>query len=194
MNFTYLGLMMIFNYIRVSTVEQNTERQLKNIACDRIYEEKISGKDTNRPQLQAMLSNIRSGDVINIHEMSRLARNTRDLLNLVEEITSKGATVVFHKENLVFKGNEKQDPYQKMMMTMLGAVAELERSILLERQREGIAIAKAKGKYKGGKNKLTEEQIAELNMLHTQGMPIVRIAKQFKITRPTVYGYLRNEK
>lgn len=186
--------MMIFNYIRVSTVEQNTERQLKNIACDRIYEEKISGKDTNRPQLQAMLSNIRSGDVINIHEMSRLARNTRDLLNLVEEITSKGATVVFHKENLVFKGNEKQDPYQKMMMTMLGAVAELERSILLERQREGIAIAKAKGKYKGGKNKLTEEQIAELNMLHTQGMPIVRIAKQFKITRPTVYGYLRNEK
>ena len=185
---------MIFNYIRVSTVEQNTERQLKDIACDRIYEEKISGKDTNRPQLQAMLSNIRSGDIINIHEMSRLARNTRDLLNLVEEITSKGATVVFHKENLTFKGNEKQDPYQKMMMTMLGAVAELERSILLERQREGIAIAKAKGKYKGGKNKLTEEQIAELNTLHTQGMPIVRIAKQFKITRPTVYSYLRNEK
>ena len=142
---------MIFNYIRVSTVEQNTERQLKDIACDRIYEEKISGKDTNRPQLQAMLSNIRSEDIINIHEMSRLARNTRDLLNLVEEITSKGATVVFHKENLTFKGNEKQDPYQKMMMTMLGAVAELERSILLERQREGIAVAKSKGKYKGGK-------------------------------------------
>ena len=144
---------MIFNYIRVSTIEQNTERQLRDVVCDRIYEEKISGKDTNRPQLQAMLSNIRSGDIINIHEMSRLARNTRDLLNLVEEITSKGATIIFHKENLTFKGDEKQDPYQKMMMTMLGAVAELERSILLERQREGIAIAKSKGKYKGGKNK-----------------------------------------
>lgn len=185
--------MMIFNYIRVSTVEQNTERQLKDIACDRIYEEKISGKDTNRPQLQAMLSNIRSGDIINIHEMSRLARNTRDLLNLVEEITSKGATIVFHKENLTFKGNEKQDPYQKMMMIMLGAVAELERSILLERQREGIAVAKAKGKYKGGKNKLTDKQVAELNTHHKQGMPIARIAKHFKISRPTVYSYLRNE-
>ena len=142
---------MIFNYIRVSTVEQNTERQLRDVVCDRVYEEKISGKDTNRPQLQAMLSNIRSGDIINIHEMSRLARNTRDLLNLVEDITSKGATIVFHKENLTFKGDGKQDPYQKMMMTMLGAVAELERAILLERQREGIAVAKMNGKYKGGK-------------------------------------------
>ena len=94
---------MIFNYIRVSTIEQNTERQLRDVVCDRVYEEKVSGKDTNRPQLQAMLSNIRAGDIINIHEMSRLARNTRDLLNLVEEITSKGATIVFHKENLTFK-------------------------------------------------------------------------------------------
>ncbi len=184
---------MIFNYIRVSTVEQNTERQLRDVVCDRVYEEKVSGKDTNRPQLQTMLSNIRSGDIINIHEMSRLARNTRDLLNLVEDITSKGATIIFHKENMTFKGDGKQDPYQKMMMTMLGAVAELERSILLERQREGIAIAKAKGKYKGGKNKLTDEQVYKLNTLHKQGMPIARIARQFKITRPTVYSYLKNE-
>ena len=156
---------MIFNYIRVSTVEQNTERQLRDVVCDRVYEEKVSGKDTNRPQLQAMLSNIRSGDIINIHEMSRLARNTRDLLNLVEDITSKGATIIFHKENLTFKGDEKQDPYQKMM----------------------------NGKYKGGKNKLSDEQVAELNALHKQGLPIARIAKQFKITRPTVYSYLKNE-
>ena len=184
---------MIFNYIRVSTIEQNTERQLRDVVCDRLYEEKISGKDTNRPQLQAMLSNIRSGDIINIHEMSRLARNTRDLLNLVEENTTKGATIVYHKENLTFKGSEKQDPYQKMMMTMLGAVAELERSILLERQREGIAVAKLHNKYKGGQPKLTAEQVAELNTLRKQGMPIARIAKQFKITRPTVYSYLRNE-
>ena len=186
-------LLLLLVSLRVSTIEQNTERQLRDVVCDRVYEEKISGKNTNRPQLQAMLSNIRSGDIINIHEMSRLARNTRDLLNLVEEITSKGATIVFHKENLTFKGNEKQDPYQKMMMTMLGAVAELERSILLERQREGIALAKLHNKYKGGKNKLTTEQVAELNTLRKQGMPIARIAKQFKITRPTVYSYLRNE-
>lgn len=184
---------MIFNYIRVSTIEQNTERQLRDVVCDRVYEEKISGKDTNRPQLQAMLSNIRSGDIINIHEMSRLARNTRDLLNLVEEITSKGATVVFHKENLTFKGNEKQDPYQKMMMTMLGAVAELERNLILERQREGIALAKLHNKYKGGQPKLTAEQITELTTLYKQGMPIAHIAKHFKISRPTVYSYLRND-
>ena len=183
---------MIFNYKRVSTTDQNTERQLLDIACDREYVEKISGKDTNRPELQAMLLNIRAGDVVNVHSMDRLARNTKDLLNLVEHITDQGAKVVFHKENLTF-APDKQDPYQKMMMTMLGAVAELERSILLERQREGIAVAKAKGKYKGSKNKLTEEQVAELNTLHKQGMPIARIAKHFKITRPTVYSYLKNE-
>ena len=132
---------MIFNYIRVSTTDQNTERQLLDIPCDRAYIEKISGKNTDRPELQAMLLNIRSGDILNIHEMSRLARNTRDLLNLVEEITAKGATIIFHKENLTFKGDGKQDPYQKMMMTMLGAVAELERNLILERQREEIGRA-----------------------------------------------------
>lgn len=183
---------MIFNYIRVSTIEQNTERQLRDVVCDRVYEEKVSGKDTNRPQLQAMLSNIRSGDVINIHEMSRLARNTRDLLNLVEEITSKGATIVFHKENLTFKGDGKQDPYQKMMMTMLGAVAELERNLILERQREGIALAKLHGKYKGGQPKLTAQQIEEIKALINNRTPITQIAKQYGVSRRTVYNYLNN--
>lgn len=104
---------MIFNYKRVSTTDQNTDRQLLNISCDREYIEKVSGKDTNRPQLQAMLSNIRDGDIINVHSMDRLARNTKDLLNLVDNITNKGAKIVFHKENLTFKGDGKQDPYQK---------------------------------------------------------------------------------
>lgn len=143
--------MMIFNYIRVSTTDQNTERQLRDVVCDRVYEEKISGKDTNRPQLQAMLSNIRSGDIINIHEMSRLARNTRDLLNIVEEITTKGATIVFHKENLTFKGSEKQDPYQRMMMTMLGAVAELERSICWNASVKVLLLPKQRGNIKAVK-------------------------------------------
>ena len=182
--------MMIFNYIRVSTTDQNTERQLRDVVCDRVYEEKISGKDTNRPQLQAMLSNIRSGDIINIHEMSRLARNTRDLLNLVEEITAKGATIIFHKENLTFKGDGKQDPYQKMMMTMLGAVAELERNLILERQREGIALAKLHGKYKGGQPKLTAQQVEEIKTLVNNRTPITQIARQYNISRRTVYNYL----
>lgn len=96
--------------------------------------------------------------------MDRLARNTKDLLNLVEHITDQGAKVVFHKENLTF-APDKQDPYQKMMMTMLGAVAELERNLILERQREGIALAKLHGKYKGGQHKLTNEQAEEIKAL-----------------------------
>lgn len=181
---------MIFNYIRVSTTDQNTERQLLDIPCDRAYIEKISGKNTDRPELQAMLLNIRSGDILNIHEMSRLARNTRDLLNLVEEITAKGATIIFHKENLTFKGDGKQDPYQKMMMTMLGAVAELERNLILERQREGIALAKLHGKYKGGQPKLTAQQVEEIKALINNRTPITQIARQYNISRRTVYNYL----
>ena len=91
---------MIFNYIRVSTTLQNTDRQLLNIPCDREYEDKLSGKDTNRPQLQAMLDNLRSGDVINVHSMDRLARNVQDLLKLIDTILQKGASITFHKENM----------------------------------------------------------------------------------------------
>ena len=181
---------MIFNYIRVSTTDQNTERQLLDIPCDRAYIEKISGKNTDRPELLGILLNIRSGDILNIHEMSRLARNTRDLLNLVEEITAKGATIIFHKENLTFKGDGKQDPYQKMMMTMLGAVAELERNLILERQREGIALAKLHGKYKGGQPKLTAHQVEEIKTLVNNRTPITQIARQYNISRRTVYNYL----
>lgn len=181
---------MIFNYKRVSTIDQSTERQLLGINADREYIEKVSGKNMDRPQLQAMLLNIRAGDIINVHSMDRLARNTKDLLNIVEEITTKGAKVIFHKENLTF-ASDKQDPYQKMMMTMLGAVAELERNLILERQREGIAIAKAKGKYKGKQNKLSQEQIAEIQKLYAQRINISTIAKQFQVCRNTVYNVIK---
>lgn len=183
---------MIFNYKRVSTVVQNTERQLAGVVCDREYEDKLSGKNTDRPELQAMMSNLRQGDIVNVHSMDRLARNTRDLLNLVEEINKLGATVIFHKENLTFSP-DKKDPYQQLMMTMLGAVAQLERELINQRVREGVAIAKAKGKYKGGKNKLSDAQVVELNKLADQGLPIAQIARQFNITRPTVYGYLKKQ-
>lgn len=180
---------MIFNYKRVSTISQNTERQLLNIPCDREYEDKISGKDRNRPQLEMMMGNLRSGDVVNVHSMDRLARNTRDLLNLVEEINNKGCTINFIKENLTFSPNKK-DPYQQLMMTMLGAVATLERELINQRVREGVALARAKGKYKGGKNKLSDAQVEELNEMHKQGIAIAKIARHFSITRPTVYSYI----
>ncbi len=127
-----------------------------------------------------------------MHSMDRLARNTRDLLNLVEEITSKGVTIKFHKENLTFESG-KNDPYQKLMMTMLGAVAELERSLILERQKEGIALAKMKGKYKGGKHKLSAEKVSELKELaQTEKISLSELARKYHISRPTLYSYLKN--
>lgn len=150
-------------------------------------------KDEQHP-MYIYLSSGNKGDIINVHSMDRLARNTKDLLNLVDNITNKGAKIVFHKENLTFKGDGKQDPYQKMMMTMLGAVAELERSILLERQREGIALAKARHKYKGGKNKLSAEQVEELkNMVEEKKLSLSAIARKLNISRPTLYSYLKKE-
>ncbi len=180
---------MIFNYKRVSTIIQSTERQLIDVPCDREYEDKLSGKNRERPQLEAMLSNLRSGDIVNVHSMDRLARNTRDLLNIVEEINNIGATIKFHKENLTFSP-DKKDPYQEMMMTMLAAVSSLERSLINDRVREGVALAKAKGKYKGGKNKLSDEQVKELNNLYKNGVAVAEIARKFEITRPTVYSYI----
>ena len=179
---------MDFGYKRVSTIDQSTERQLDGIKMDRVFEDKLSGKDRNRPQLELLLSILREGDTIHIHSMDRLARNTRDLLNLVEEINSKGCQVIFHTEHLTFEPN-KTDPYQVLMMTMLGAVAQLERSLILQRQKEGVAIAKSKGKYKGKKHKLSPEQVAELKEL-SKTTSITSLAKKFGITRPTCYAYL----
>ena len=183
---------MIFNYIRVSSALQNTDRQLVNVFCDREYKDKLSGKDINRPQLQAMLDNLRSGDIINVHSMDRLARNVQDLLKLIDIIINKGAVIKFHKENLTFEANKKTDAFQKLMLTLLGAVSEFEREIILERQREGIAIAKSKGKYKGGQKKLSEEQIKEIKALvKEKRLPVTEIARQYKITRQTVYNLIK---
>ncbi len=181
---------MDFGYQRTSSTSQNIERQLVDVKLDRVFEEQLSGKDRNRPQLELLLSILREGDVVHIHSMDRLARNTRDLLNLVEEITGKGCKVIFHTEHLTFEPN-KNDPYQQLMMTMLAAVAQLERSLILQRQKEGIAIAKQKGKYKGGKNKLSPEQVLELKEL-SKTKSITSLAKKFGITRPTCYAYLNN--
>lgn len=184
---------MIFNYVRVSTTLQNIDRQLLDVSCDREYIDKLSGKDTNRPQLQAMLDNIRTGDVINCHSMDRLARNVRDLLDLIEKITSKGGEVKFLKENLTFSNSKKSDAFQNLMLVMLGAISEFERNLILERQREGIAIAKLKGKYKGGKNKLSKDQTLELrHLVASKQLSVSKIADKFNISRQSVYNYLQN--
>lgn len=138
-------------YIRVSTTEQNTIRQeilMKELGVDEIYIDKVSGKNTNRPQLKAMLEYVRKGDTVIVSEISRFARNTKDLLELVEMLTEKGVEFVSKKEAI-----DTTTPTGKFMLTIFGAVAELEREYILQRQREGIAAAKSMGKYTGRKAK-----------------------------------------
>lgn len=178
---------MRFGYQRVSTIDQNTERQLDGVAVDRMYTDKASGKDANRPELERLLDNVRDGDTIVVHSMDRLARNLEDLRRVVRELTAKGVAVEFHKENLKFTGEDS--PMNTLLLSMLAAVAEFERSMILERQREGIAIAKAKGKYKGRKAVLSDEQAAELKAMRQAGESVTAIAKHFRISRQTVYNY-----
>lgn len=134
-------------YIRVSSVDQNTDRQLDGMALDKRFTEKVSGSTTDRPQLQAMLEYVREGDTIVVHSIDRLARSLADLLRLVEDLTKRGIHVCFNKEQLEFTGED--NPTQHLMLSMMGAVAQFERSMIKERQREGIAKAKEKGVYKG---------------------------------------------
>ena len=134
-------------YVRVSTADQNVERQLDGIELDRIFTDRARGKDTKRPNLQAALEYLRDGDVLFIHSMDRLARNTEDLLRTVRELNERGVAVTFVKETLTFSG--QHDAIAELMMTVLAGIAKFERALILERQREGIALAKAKGVYKG---------------------------------------------
>jgi DNA invertase Pin-like site-specific DNA recombinase len=148
-------------YKRVSTVDQNTTRQLEGVAVDEVFEDKASGKSTaQRPALEAMFKHVRKGDVVLCHSMDRMARNLDDLRRIVLGLTSRGVRVEFTKEGLSFTGEDSAP--SKLLLPVMGAFAEFERSLILERQREGIAIAKAAGKYKGRKLTLTSEAAAEL--------------------------------
>lgn len=178
-------------YIRVSTVDQNTDRQLANlnVKLDRSFVEKASAKSTERPQLQEMLAFIREGDHLYIHSMDRLARNLADLLNLVTQITTKGVTIHFVKESLTFSPKEA-NPMSKLMLSMMGAFAEFERALILERQREGIAQAKARGAYKGRKP-ISSDQIEEAREMIATGKAKTIICKELGIGRTTLYKYLK---
>jgi len=179
-------------YIRVSSIDQNTERQLEGVKLDKVFTDRASGKDTNRPNLKAAMEWVRGGDVLIVHSMDRLARNVEDMLRIVRELTGKGVSVRFVKENMTFD-NESSDPRTMLMFTMLSAFSQFERSLIKERQREGIAIAKAKGVYKGKAPKLSPEQAANLRHLVLQGVPKAQVARKFKISRDTVYEYLKQE-
>jgi len=182
---------MIFNYIRVSTVQQNTDRQLLDVPCDRVYEEKVSAKNADRPQLQAMLSNLRAGDHVNVHELSRLARNTKDLLVIVEQILEAGASIQFHKENLRFESGKTADPFQKLMLSILASISTFERDLMLERQKEGIALAKAAGKYKGRKSQFEDSKIVEIrSKFEMSSVNKSALAREYGISRQHLYGLM----
>lgn len=178
-------------YIRVSTLDQSTQRQLEGIPLDRVFTDKASGKDTNRPQLQAALNHLRGGDTLVVHSMDRLARNVEDMLRLVRELNNKGVSVEFVKENMEFTAG-KDDPRSALMFTMLSAFAQFERALIKERQREGIALAKAKGTvYKGRKRALDPEQVKELRQQVEAGANRSKLAKELGISRETLYQYIR---
>lgn len=177
-------------YIRVSTLDQNTSRQLDGIKLDREpYTDFCSGKDTKRPQLEAMLANVRSGDCIHVHSIDRLARSLVDLRNLITELNSKGVSVVFHKNNLTFSAGAANSPTSNLMLNMLGAVAEFEREMILERQREGIAKAKELGKYKG--RPVDIDRRAVITDLHASGTSKAEIARQTNMSYRQVLRILK---
>ena len=174
-------------YIRVSSIDQNTARQLDGIMLDKIFTDTCSGKDTHRPGLVACLDYLREGDVLHIHSIDRLARNLQDLLHLIESLNARAVAVVFHKEGLTFSG--KEDPFQKLQLQIIGAVAQFERSLIRERQAQGIALAKKRGVYKGRKP-TSSALIAKARILIEEGVPKTTVAQRLKISRKTLYKYL----
>jgi DNA invertase Pin-like site-specific DNA recombinase len=174
-------------YIRVSSLDQNEVRQLDAIELNKIFTDKASGKDTKRPQLQACLDYLRDGDVLVVHSMDRLARNLDDLRRIVAELTHRGVQVQFMKEQLIFNGEDSA--MSRLLLSVMGAFAEFERALLRERQREGIAIAKRKGVYKGRKPSLTPERVQELRARVASGEKKAVLAREFGISRETLYQY-----
>lgn len=178
-------------YIRVSTFDQNSEQQLEHSKVDKTFTDKASGKDTKHPALEALLDFVREGDTIVVHSMDRLARNLVDLRYLVQKITQRGMHIEFVKENLTFTGEDS--PMANLLLSVIGAFAEFERSLIKERQMEGIALAKKRGAYKGRKAVLSKAQIAEIKIRVTNGDKKSHIARDFGISRETLYQYLRRE-
>ena len=180
-------------YVRVSSLEQHEARQIEALEkhnIDKWFTEKVSGKNTDRPQLKAMLDYVREGDTIYIHDFSRLARNTKDLLEIVELLESKGVALVSNKENV-----DSSTPSGKLMLTMIGAIAEFERQNLLERQREGIEIAKREGKFKGGQVKKIDDELFARHYAEYKLRKItkVELAKRLEISRPTLDKLLKDK-
>jgi DNA invertase Pin-like site-specific DNA recombinase len=183
----------IVGYARVSSADQNLARQLEQLKSentDKIFEDKASGATTKRPAFQQMMEYIREGDTIVVCSMDRLARNLTDLLNTTKELQAKGVSIRFIKESILLDASGNDVAMTKLLMSMLGAVAEFERSMIRERQREGIELAKKRGVYKGRKPTdvaIIEKAREQINL----GIPLAKVAREIGIARSTLYRRLQ---
>lgn len=175
-------------YIRVSTQAQSTDRQLDGVAVDHVFIDRVSGASKDRPQLQAMLKHMRTGDTIHCHSIDRLARSLPDLIQLVETITDQGAQLRFHKEGLSFGGDSS--PMQTLQLQLMGSIAEFERSLINERATEGRKLAQARGVKFGRRPTLTDADKKQIRDWRDAGKPIAWIARNLDTTRQTVYRAL----
>lgn len=176
-------------YIRVSSFDQNPERQLEQAEVSKVFTDKASGKDTERPALEELLAFVREGDTVVVHSMDRLARNLDDLRRLVQQLTQRGVRIEFVKECLTFTGEDS--PMANLLLSVMGAFAEFERELIRERQREGIALAKQRGAYRGRKKALSTEQVAALQSRASAGEQKAKLAREYGISRETLYQYLK---
>lgn len=176
-------------YIRVSTTDQNPDRQLENVKLDKKFIDYASAKSTNRPQLKMMLDFVREDDIVMVHSMDRFARNVKDLKELVETLVNKKVQVHFLKENLQFTG--ESSAASNLVLHMMGAFAEFEYAFIKERQREGIEIAKRKGRFRGKVMKLDDEKIEILKKELQTRKSKTKIAKELGISRFTLYRYIQ---
>lgn len=179
----------IIGYVRVSSYDQNPERQLEGVPLDKIFTDKTSGKDLKRPAFQELLDYVREGDTVMVHSLDRLARNLDHLRHVINVLTQKGVRIEFVKEKLVFTGEDS--PLSHLLLSVMGAFAEFERSLIKERQLEGIAIARQKGLYKGRRKALNEAQAKELRERVLRGEKKSILAQRFNISRETLYQYLK---
>ena len=175
-------------YVRVSSFEQNESRQLEGLELDRVFLDKASGKNIQRPQLEALMKFVREGDTVVCHSMDRLGRNLVDLRKTVGDLTSRKIGVRFIKENLTLTGDDS--PMATLLLNMMGSFAEFEVAWSRERQREGIELAKRDGVYKGRKRLLTPDRAAELTRRLGEGESKAALAREFKLDRTTVYRYI----
>lgn len=181
-------------YVRVSTIEQNVGRQLEGLIADKIFTDHKSGKNTDRPALQEALAYVREGDTLVCFSMDRLARNVQDLLRIVSDLNKKGVFVEFSKERLTFSG-DNDSPMSQLMLTVMAAIAQFERQMLLERQKEGVALAKKAGKYLGRAPAIRANngKAADLSRLIAEGAKVSEIARVLGVSRQTVYSAIAKQ-